>query len=146
MKNKHPIHLLLVEDNLADIRLIQETLNNRDYDYELTVTRNGEEALQLLRKEESFAAAVTPNLIILDLNIPRKSGHELLEIIKEDHHLRRIPVIVMSSSLSDEDIRKSYELQANCYIPKPLDYDRYVLIIQAIESFWFKLVRLPEDI
>ena len=146
MNNPHPIHLLLVEDNLADIRLIQETLNNRDYDYRLTIARNGEEALQILKKEAPFASLGTPNLIILDLNIPRKTGHELLAIIKEDPHLRRIPVIVMSSSHSDEDIRNSYELQANCYIPKPLEYDRYVLIIQAIESFWFGLVRLPEEI
>jgi chemotaxis family two-component system response regulator Rcp1 len=146
MPSNNLIRLLLVEDNLADIRLIQETLNDREYNYDLTVARNGEEALQILHKQASFAESVTPNLIILDLNIPRVSGHELLAIIKEDQQLRRIPVIVMSSSLSDEDIRKSYELQANCYIPKPLEYDRYVLIVQAIESFWFGLVRLPEEL
>jgi CheY-like chemotaxis protein len=139
----HVVEILLVEDNPGDVRLAQETLRDCKIANRVHVARDGEEALRYLFRVDEFAAAVRPDIIMLDLNLPKKDGRQVLAEIKTDADLRRIPVIVLTTSRAEQDILKAYDLQANCYITKPLDLDQYWKAMQSIERFWFQVVRLP---
>ena len=139
-----PVRILLVDDNRADVRLTQEALREGRLTAELHVARDGEEALRFLRREEAFAGRPRPDLILLDLNMPRMDGREVLTELKDDPELRRIPVVVLTTSTARADIESSYDLHANCYVAKPLDFDQFARAVRAIEDFWFSgLVKLP---
>jgi CheY-like chemotaxis protein len=138
-----PIEILLVEDNLADVRLTQETLKEEKLHNNLSVVNDGVEALAFLRREGRYAHAARPNLILLDLNLPRKDGRELLSEIKNDPHLMTIPVVVLTVSEAEKDIMESYNLHANCYITKPLDLNQFSRVVKSIQDFWLTIVRLP---
>ena len=137
------VEILLVEDNLGDIRLTQVALKDSKIANTLNVVKDGVDALAYLRREGPFANAVRPDIILLDLNLPRKDGREVLEEIKADESLRRIPVVVLTTSSADEDIIRSYNLHANCFITKPVDLNSFVTIVKSIEHFWFLIVKLP---
>lgn len=137
------IEILLVEDNPADVRLTQEALKESKVANNLHTVGDGLDALRFLRREEEFAEAPRPDLILLDLNLPRKSGREVLEEVKEDQDLRRIPVVVLTTSEAEQDIVRSYELHANAYIRKPVDFDQFTEVVRLIEDFWFTVVKLP---
>ena len=140
-----PVEILLIEDNPGDVRLAQEGLKEGKIHNRLGVARDGEEALRYLRREGEFSDATRPDLILLDLNLPRKDGRETLAEIKSDPDLRRIPVVVLTMSKSEEDIFNAYDLHANCYITKPLDLNQFIKVVNSIEEFWFSVVRLPRD-
>jgi len=142
MKTQAPL-ILLVEDNLADARLVSEALRETGGGCQLRHVADGVEALAFLRRQGAHNGAARPDLILLDLNLPRKSGREVLAEIKADDTLKRIPVVVLTSSQSDEDVLSVYTLNANCYVPKPADLDRFLEAIRSIEQFWFKTARLP---
>jgi two-component system, chemotaxis family, response regulator Rcp1 len=135
--------ILLVEDNPGDVRLMREALASNGMAKMLKVVEDGEEALSFLNRIGSFQGAPRPDLIFLDLNLPRKDGREVLAEIKASTELRRIPVIVLTTSESDNDVDKAYELHANCYVRKPTDLDEYLSVVKACESFWLHIVRLP---
>ena len=136
-------HLLLVEDNEGDILLIKEALESRRYVNELTILKNGSEALDFLMKKGMYSTAERPSLILLDINLPRLSGHELLAKIKSNKELKRIPVVILTTSSSDRDIQESYQNQANCYVQKPVDANEFEKVILEIEKFWFSVASLP---
>ncbi len=138
-----PIEILLVEDNLADVRLTQEALKEEKLYNNLSVVNDGVEALAFLRREGRYADAVRPGLILLDLNLPRKSGREVLEEIKTDPDLKAIPVVVLTISEAERDILAAYNLHANCYITKPLDLNQFHKVVKSIQDFWLTIVRLP---
>ena len=133
----------MVEDNPGDVRLTKEALKDAKVLNEIYVARDGVEAMQFVHREGSFANAPIPDLILLDLNLPRKDGREVLAEIKKDPKLRHIPVVVLTTSKADEDIIKTYNLHANAYITKPVDLNRFVEIMHALEQFWFTIVKLP---
>lgn len=135
--------ILLVEDNSGDQRLTLEALRMRQSSVDLKIVHDGVQAMAYLRNQNPFENAARPNLIILDLNLPRKDGREVLQERKQDPTLRRIPVVVLTTSKVDEDISKSYDFYANCYITKPVDLDRFFAVVAAIESFWLEFVELP---
>ena len=137
------IQVLLVEDNPGDVRLTKEALKEGKLLNQLTVVGDGVEALSLLRKEGIYADAPQPELILLDLNLPKKDGREVLAEIKADPNLRRIPVVVLTTSSSEEDILKIYDLHANCYITKPVDLEQFMGVVKSIEDFWVSVVTLP---
>ena len=137
------IQLLLVEDNMGDYLLTQEAMKDCGFRHHLHHAIDGVEALKFLNKEAPYQQAVSPDIILLDLNLPKKDGLEVLHSIKTSQHLKKIPVIVLTTSYSDTDIDAAYNLHANAYIPKPLDYDDFVTIIQIIEQFWIHVVKLP---
>ena len=138
-----PIEILLIEDNPGDVRLTQEALRDGKIINRLSVVSDGVEALDFLRHKGGFAGAIRPDLILLDLNLPRKDGREVLAEIKEDPDLRRIPVVVITSSKSEEDVLRSYNLHANCYVTKPVDFQQFVAVVRSIEQFWMGIVKLP---
>jgi CheY-like chemotaxis protein len=138
-----PLSILLVEDNPGDIRLTQEALREGNVRNELQVARDGVEALDLLAQRGAFADAARPDLILLDLNLPRKDGREVLAELKADDTLRRIPVVVLTTSQAEEDIRTSYDLHANCYISKPVELDRFIEVVRSIDAFWLGVAELP---
>lgn len=138
-----PIDILLVEDNPGDVRLTREALKDSKVHNTLHVAADGVEALEYLRREGKFSAMTRPDLILLDLNLPRKTGIEVLAEIKADERLKRIPVVILTTSSAEEDIVKSYNLHANCYITKPVDLTQFINIVQSIENFWFTIVKLP---
>lgn len=138
-----PAEVLLVEDNPGDVRLTQEVLRDGKISNRLSVATDGVEALAFLRREAAYANAPRPDLILLDLNLPKKDGREVLAEIKEDETLRQIPVVILTTSKAEEDIIKSYELYANCYITKPVDFEQFITVVRSIEDFWLCLVRLP---
>ncbi len=142
MTSKYQI--LLVEDNSGDQRLTLEALRNGTTSVQLNIVQDGVEAMAYLRREGKYSEAIRPTLIILDLNLPRKDGREVLAEIKRDADLRRIPVVVLTTSKAEEDINKSYDYYANCYITKPVDLDRFFAVVKAIEDFWLKMVELPQ--
>ncbi len=151
--NRRTIEILLVEDNPGDVNLTRIALADRlqvahelrEIDVNLSVVSDGVEAMNFLHRHGEYHQAVHPDLILLDWNLPRKDGREVLGEIKADEKLQRIPVVVLTTSQSEEDILKAYNLRANCYITKPLDFQQFVRIIQSIEDFWFTTVQLPPE-
>lgn len=140
-----PVEILLVEDNPGDVRLTQETLKEFKVLNNLSVVGDGVDAMAFLRHEGRYAKASRPDLILLDLNLPKKDGREVLKEIKLDAQLKRIPVVVLTTSGAEQDILKTYELHANCYITKPVDLDQFIAVIKSIEQFWFTIVKLPPE-
>ena len=138
-----PIEILLVEDSPGDVRLTREALKEGKVRNNLHTVPDGVEALAFLRREARFSNVPRPDLILLDLNMPKKDGREVLKEVKDDPTLRSIPVVVLTTSKSDEDVLKSYDLHANCYIPKPVELDHFITVIQSIEDFWLTIVKLP---
>jgi len=137
------MQILLVEDNPGDIRLTQEALKEGSLRNELHVVKDGVEAIDYLKRKGKYTNQPTPDIILLDLNLPRKDGREVLAEIKADENLKLIPVIILTTSDADLDIQKSYKLHANCFITKPVDLDQFIFIIRQIETFWFTVVKLP---
>ena len=140
-----PVEILLVEDNPGDVRLTREALREGKVRNNLHVAPDGVEAIAFLRREGEYAGAVRPDLILLDLNLPRKDGREVLEEIKADRSLRNIPVVVLTSSQAEQDIVRAYDLHANCYVTKPVDLDQFINVVKSIEDFWFTIVKLPPE-
>ena len=141
-----PIEILLVEDNPGDARLTREALAQSKIKNNLSYARDGEEAIAFLRRLPPFSDAPTPDLVLLDLNLPRRDGREVLEDIKKDPNLRHIPVVILTSSQAEEDILRSYRLHANCFITKPVDFEQLTKVVHGIEQFWFTLVKLPPEV
>jgi two-component system, chemotaxis family, response regulator Rcp1 len=137
------IDILLVEDNPGDVRLTKEALRDGKIINSMSVVANGVEALDFLRRRGRYADAARPDVILLDLNLPRKDGREVLADIKNDPELKRIPVVVITSSSAETDILKSYNLGANCYVTKPVDLEQFVTVVKSIEQFWLGIVKLP---
>jgi len=140
-----PIEILLVEDSPTDALMTQEAFNGSKLLNKIHVVDNGVDALDFLRKRGPYAEVSRPDLILLDLNLPKKNGREVLEEIKNDTDLRIIPVVVLTSSKAEEDILKSYKLHANCYITKPVEFSKLIEIVQSIREFWFSVVTLPRS-
>jgi chemotaxis family two-component system response regulator Rcp1 len=140
-----PIEILLVEDSSGDVRLIQEALREAKVRNSMSVVGDGVEALAFLRKQGRYARVPGPGLILLDLNLPKKNGFEVLQEIKADGKLKHIPVVVLTTSQSEQDIVKSYDLYANAYITKPVDLDQFLAVVKAIEGFWLEIVKLPHE-
>jgi CheY-like chemotaxis protein len=141
-----PIKVLLVEDNPGDVALAKAALRTCKVANEITVACDGEEAMALLRQAMDSSAEELPDLVLLDLNMPRKSGIEVLCEIKQDPVLKRVPVVIVTSSQAEEDIVRSYDLHANCYIPKPIGMDEFRKVVKAIDEFWFSIVKLPKAV
>jgi chemotaxis family two-component system response regulator Rcp1 len=138
-----PISILLVEDNPADIRLTEEALKECKLVNSLSVVTDGEAALAHLRREGEYTDVSRPDLVLLDLNLPRKSGQEVLAEMRADEDLKSIPVVVLTASRAEKDVIMSYDLSCNCYVIKPLDFDQFNEVVQAIQDFWFTIVKLP---
>lgn len=138
------IEILMVEDNPGDVRLTREAMKEGKIGNRLSVVSDGVEALEFLRRQGRFADAPRPDLILLDLNLPRKDGREVLAEIKFDPALRTIPVVVLTTSHADEDVVRAYNLHANCYITKPVDFNQFMKVVQQIDDFWVNLVTLPK--
>ena len=145
-KHVRPVQILLVEDNPGDVRLTVEALKEAKVLNKLTVVKDGIEALSLLRRQGQHAGAVRPDLILLDLNLPRKDGREVLAEIKADDNLKHIPVVILTTSQDEQDVLKSYNLYANCYITKPVDLDQFITVVKSIEDFWLGIVVLPKNV
>ncbi len=141
--NLQPLRLLLVEDNPGDVMLFREAIKEYKIANQLAVVTDGEAALAYVRGEPPYEDAARPDLVLLDLNLPRLDGQAVLAELKRDERTRTIPVVVMTSSQAETDILRSYELQANCYVTKPLDFDQFMMVVRSIESFWMSIVHLP---
>ena len=139
------VHVLLVEDNPGDVRLTQEALKDSRIHVRLSVAKDGVEAIEFLRRQGRYAAATRPDLVLLDLNLPRKNGGEVLQEIKADESLKTIPVVVLTTSKADQDVARVYNLHANCYIVKPVDFHQFTTVVRSIEAFWFAIVKLPRE-
>ncbi|MEI6279554.1 MAG: response regulator [Verrucomicrobiae bacterium] len=139
------IEILLVEDNPGDADLAREALENGKVRNALHVVGDGEAAMDFLRRQGKYTAAPRPDLVLLDLNLPKKDGREVLAEIKSDENLKRIPVVILTTSKAEEDILKTYSLHANCFITKPIDLSQFIKVVQAIEEFWFTIVKLPPN-
>ncbi len=142
---KRPIEILLVEDNPGDVRLIEEALSDSKVENKLHIAKDGMEATAFLNREGQYADTLHPDLILLDLNLPKKNGPEVLAEIKEDHALKHIPVVILTSSQEGEDIVKTYNLHANCYVVKPIDLDQFIMVVKSIRDFWLTIVKLPAE-
>ena len=140
-----PAEILLVEDNPGDVRLTRETFKESKLLNHMSVVYDGVEAMAFLRREGKYANATRPDLILLDLNLPKKDGREMLAEIKADEQLRRIPVVVLTSSSAEQDILVTYDLHANCYITKPVDLGQFSTVVKALAEFWFTVVKLPPE-
>lgn len=138
-----PVEILLVEDEPGDVRLTMESFKENKLLNHLTVAKDGVEAMAILHREGEHADEPRPDLIILDLNLPKKDGRQVLAEIKADDSLRKIPVVILTTSSSDEDILKSYNLRVNCYVTKPFDLDQFITVIKSIKTFWLEVVKLP---
>lgn len=138
-----PINILLVEDSLGDVRLVREALKEGKLCNRLFVVRDGVEGMDFLLQRGQYQETVRPDLILLDLNMPKKDGRELLAEIKEHEDLKRIPVVILTTSTSEADVLKTYNLHANCYIVKPLNFEEFIRVVRSIESFWLSIVKLP---
>jgi len=139
------VQILLVEDNPGDVRLTREALKEAKFRNKVQVVGDGVEALAYLRQQGEYTGAMRPHLIMLDLNLPRMDGREVLAAIKKDADLRRIPVVVLSSSEAEADIARAYELHANAYVTKPVDIEHFLQVVKAIEEFWVEIVKLPSE-
>jgi len=140
-----PIEILLVEDNPIDVALTEEALKETKVSNNMTVAEDGVQALAILRKEGQYADAPRPDLILLDLNLPKKDGREVCAEIKKDPALRRIPVVILTTSRAEQDILETYDLGANCYITKPVDLDQFTQVVKVVDDFWFAIVTLPSE-
>ena len=140
-----PIDILLVEDNPGDVELTREALHDSKVHMRLHVVPDGVEALAFLRCQGPYADAPRPDLVLLDLNLPRKDGRGVLADVKQDPELKHIPIVILTSSQAEQDILRAYELQANCYVTKPVDLDQFITIVRSIEQFWFTIVKLPRS-
>lgn len=140
-----PVQILLVEDNPGDVLLTKEALKEGKVHNNLYVVSDGVEAMAFLHREEPYPHAIRPDVILLDLNLPRKNGREVLAEIKADPGLRRIPVVILTTSAAEEDILETYNLHANCYITKPVDLDQFIKVVRSVEEFWFSIVKLPKE-
>jgi chemotaxis family two-component system response regulator Rcp1 len=140
-----PVEILLVEDNPGDVRLTQEALREGKVRNNLSLVSDGVEALAFLRREGQYADVARPDVILLDLNLPRKDGREVLAEIKQDPNLRRIPVVILTTSQAEHDILRTYNLHANCYITKPVDLEQFITVVKSIETFWLTVVKLPPN-
>jgi len=137
------VEILLVEDNLGDVVLTKEALKEGKIRNNLSVARDGIEAMEFLRRQGAYAGAPRPDLILLDLNMPRMNGAEVLAEVKADPDLKTIPVVMLTTSAADQDIINAYELNANCYVTKPVDFDQFMKVVQTIDQFWLTIVKLP---
>ncbi len=144
-KRGNPVEILLVEDNPGDVRLTREALRDAKVLNRMSVAQDGVEALAFLRRQGPYADAPRPELILLDLNLPKKDGREVLEEIKQDPDLKRIPVVILTTSQAEQDIIRTYNLHANCYVSKPVDLDQFITVIKSIEDFWLTIVKLPPN-
>lgn len=140
-----PIEILLVEDSEPDVRLTREAFRNAKMRNRIWAVEDGVEALDFLYRRGAHADVPRPDLILLDLNLPRKDGREVLREIKTDDSLKRIPVVILTTSRNEEDVLKTYNLHANCYIAKPVEFNRFVEVVQSIKEFWFTVVTMPEE-
>jgi CheY-like chemotaxis protein len=140
-----PIDILLVEDSPGDVRLTRELLKDSKVSNTLVAVDNGVEAMALLRREGKYRDALRPDLILLDLNLPRKDGREVLAEVKQDPDLKRIPVVILTSSKADADVLKTYNLHANCYVTKPVGLEQFATVVKSIEDFWLAIVKFPPD-
>jgi len=140
-----PIEILLVEDNPGDVDLAREALETGKVHNTLSVVGDGEAAMAFLRRQGKYAGAPRPDLVLLDLNLPKKDGREVLNEIKSDEDLKRIPVVILTTSRAEEDILKTYNLHANCFITKPIELNDFIKVVQAIEDFWLTIVKLPPN-
>jgi two-component system, chemotaxis family, response regulator Rcp1 len=143
--NTRPIDILLVEDNPGDVRLTIEALKEAKVLNNLVSVSDGVEALAYLKRRDQYAGATRPDLILLDLNLPKKDGREVLAEVKSDDELKRIPVVILTTSKAEADILKAYNLHANCYITKPVDLDQFMVVVRSIEDFWLTVVKLPPE-
>lgn len=143
--NGRPVEVLLVEDNAGDVRLTQEALREAKVHNNLSVVNDGIEAMAFLRREGKYAQAPRPDLMLLDLNMPRKDGRQVLAEVKADPELGRIPIVVLTTSKAEEDIVRSYELHANSYVTKPVDFEQFMKVVQSIEGFWLTVVKYPSN-
>lgn len=141
-----PVEFLLAEDNPGDVRLTREALRESKISNNLNVVPDGVEAMAFLRREGQYADAPRPDVILLDLNLPKKDGREVLAEVKADPNLRLIPVVIITSSEAEQDVLKTYELHANCYVTKPVDLEQFIKVIQSIETFWLTIVTLPSSV
>jgi two-component system, chemotaxis family, response regulator Rcp1 len=139
-----PVEILLVEDNPGDVRLTKEALKEGKVYSNLHWAKDGVEALEFLRRRGKFADVPRPDIILLDLNLPKKDGREVLSEIKNDDDLKRIPVVILTTSKAEEDVVRSYQLHANCYVTKPVDLDKFIVVVQSIDRFWLTVVTLPD--
>ena len=139
------IKILLVEDNAGDVRLTQEALKTGKVPHTMEVVKDGEQAMNFLHKNPPYTDAFTPDLILLDLNIPKKNGQEVLEEIKKDKKLKSIPVVILTTSSSEQDVLQTYANHANCYITKPVDFEQFINVIKIIDDFWLSVVKMPEN-
>ncbi len=138
-----PVEVLLVEDNPGDVRLTEEALKEGKVLNNLSVVRDGVEAMAFLNREGRYANAPRPDIVLLDLNLPRKDGREVLLEIKAHETFRRIPVVILTTSRAEDDVVHTYDLHANCYIAKPVDLEQFIRVVQSIKEFWFSVVKLP---
>lgn len=141
--NVRPVEILLVEDNMGDVRLTQEAFKDSKILNNINFVRDGVEAMEYLKLEGKHKGALRPDIILLDLDLPKKDGREVLGEIKKDENLKRIPVIILTVSKADSDVMKTYDLHANCYITKPISVDKFFSVVKMIEDFWFTIVKLP---
>jgi CheY-like chemotaxis protein len=139
------IEILLIEDNPGDVDLAREALDDNKFHNNLSVISDGEEAMAFLRREGAYAKAPRPDLILLDLNLPKKDGHEVLADVKADERLKRIPVVILTTSSAEADVLKTYNLHCNCYITKPIDLHQFMNVVKSIEDFWLAIVKLPPN-
>lgn len=137
------VEILLIEDNPGDIRLVKEVFKDAKLHNNLQVALDGEEAMKILRQDDEYFKAPRPDLILLDLNLPKKNGIEVLREIKEDERLKCIPVVILTTSNAEEDLMETYKLDANCYITKPVDLDEFIKVVKSIQNFWLEIVKLP---
>lgn len=142
---RKPVEILLVEDNPGEARLTEEVLKESKIPNKLSIVGDGVEAMSFVKRKKKYVDAPHPDLILLDLNLPKKNGREVLAEIKRDRNLRRIPVVVLTVSRDEKDILKCYDLHANCYIIKPVDLDQFIKVVKSIEDFWLTIVKLPPN-
>ena len=146
IESGRPVEFVLAEDNPGDVRLTKEALRDSKVLNNLNVVQDGVEALAFLHREGKYADAPRPDVVLLDLNLPKKDGRQVLEVIKSDPALKRIPVVIITSSEAEQDIMRTYDLHANCYVAKPVDLDQFIKVIQSIENFWLTIVKLPSNL
>jgi CheY-like chemotaxis protein len=141
--NAQAINILLVEDNPGDAELTKEAFKERKIANNIEVVVDGEQAMEYLRKEGEYAQSITPDIILLDLNLPKKDGREVLHEIKNDENLKKIPVIILTTSQAEEDVQNAYDNHANCFIRKPVDMNKFIEVAHQVENFWLSIVKLP---